>query len=272
MGTGANVSKASAYAAVSSPPGASVSKAGAYAVIGAAAVGLNVSKANGYAAVSSPLGAAVSKANAYVVVSSIPLWNIIPTPAWPAPQSIEYTAVDTVGVSVSPFTGQTQLQNWCASWMELSISMPPMPNRVVQQWLAFLLALQGTDNVFQLGDPLMATPLGSGAGTPVVNGNGQTGYSLSTRGWTANATGVLMPGDYLQIGLRLYRNLTVLNADGTGQATASIWPQIRESPLDGTALVLSNTKWLLRLKQNQRKWSVTQNRVYGIQFEATEAL
>jgi hypothetical protein len=240
MGTGANVSKTNAYAAVSAPAGAGVSKANAYAVVvAAAAIGLNLSKTNAYAAVSSPAGVSVSKVNAYAVLAPMGTfngWTIIPTPPWPSPQSIGYTAIDTVGVSVSPFTGQTQLQNWCASWMELSISMPPMPNRLVQQWLAFLLALQGTDNVFQLGDPLMATPLGSGAGTPVVNGGVQTGYSLVTRGWTANAAGVLLPGDYLQIGYRLYRNLTVLNADASGNAIASIWPQIRESPVDAPRL------------------------------------
>lgn len=67
----------------------------------------------------------------------------------------------------------------------------------------------------------------------------QTGYSLATKGWTAFAGGVLLPGDWLQTGYWLYRNLAVANADGSGHATRSIWPQIRESPNDGDTIVTS---------------------------------
>ena len=39
-------------------------------------------------------------------------WNIISMPATPAaPASVEFTAEDTVAVSISPFTGQQQVQD-----------------------------------------------------------------------------------------------------------------------------------------------------------------
>ena len=120
------------------------------------------------------------------------------------------------------------------------------------------------------GVPLGAQPLGTGAGAPVVSGAGQTGSVLNTSGWTgANA---LLPGDYLQIGYRLYNNLGVVNADGSGNATLSIWPQLRESPADATAIVLNNTQGLFRLKANSRKYSMLANRTYGLQFDIREAL
>jgi len=109
--------------------------------------------------------------------------------------------------------------------------MPPMRDAQARAWFAWLLGLQGVAGVFQIGDPLGAQPLGTGAGAPVVSGAGQTGTVLNTLGWTgANA---LLPGDYLQIGYRLYRNLGIV---GPGAQALSIWPQIRESPLDGAVI------------------------------------
>ena len=100
----------------------------------------------------------------------------------------------------------------------------------------------------------------------------QTGYSLATKGWTAFARGLLLPGDWLQTGYRLYRNLAVANADGSGHATRSIWPQIRESPNDGDTIVTSNTKGLFRLTGNLRKYSMLGNRPHSLQFDVRKPL
>jgi hypothetical protein len=112
-----------------------------------------------------------------------------------------------------------------------------------------------------------------------VNGAGQTGRTLNTKGWPAPAFGpypyVLRPGDWLQIGYRLYRNLTskiISDPGGVGLVTLDIWPPLREPPADGDAIIVTNTLGLWRLKSNQRKWSITESRFYGLQFEIREAL
>ena len=200
-------------------------------------------------------------------------WTIVTLPSDPpAPASIEFTLQDLVGTVDNPFTGQQQFQDWQASFIEWSVSMPPLTRVQAPAWIAFLMSTRGSLNVFQMGDPLAKTPRGSVSGTPLVNGGSQTGYSLATKGWTAFANGVLLPGDWLQIGYRLYRNLGTANADGSGHATLSIWPQIRESPGDGDTIVTSNTKGLFRLKGNPRKYSMLGNRTYSLQFDVREAL
>ena len=200
-------------------------------------------------------------------------WTIVTLPTDPpAPSSIDFTLQDLVATVDNPFTGQQQLQDWQASFIEWSVSMPPLTRAQAPSWIAFLMSTRGSLNVFQMGDPLATTPRGSVSGTPLVNGGSQTGYLLATRGWTHFANGVLLPGDWLQIGYRLYRNLAIANADGNGNATLSIWPQIRESPNDGDALVTSNTKGLFRLKGNARKFSMLGNRTYSLQFDVREAL
>jgi hypothetical protein len=200
-------------------------------------------------------------------------WTIVTVPTDPpAPASIDFTLQDLVASVDNPFTGQQQFQDWQASFIEWSVSMPALTRAQAPAWIAFLMSTRGTLNVFQMGDPLAMTPQGSASGTPVVNGGSQTGYSLATNGWTAGASGVLLPGDWLQIGYRLYRNLAIANADGSGHSTLSIWPQIRESPNDGDTIITSNTKGLFRLKANPRKFSMLGNRTYSLQFEIREAL
>ena len=104
-------------------------------------------------------------------------------PATPsAPATVEFTAMDTVAVSISPFTGQQQVQDWQASWLEASVSMPALTHAQAQEWIAFLMSLRGQAKVFQLGDSLAIAPRGSRLGTPLVDGAGQTGYLLATKG------------------------------------------------------------------------------------------
>lgn len=201
-------------------------------------------------------------------------WNIISMPTTPAaPATVDFTATDIVAMSISPFTGQQQVQDWQQGWIEASVSMPPLTHVQAQVWIAFMMALRGQANVFQLGDPLAVAPQGSGAGTPLVNGASQSGFSLNTKGWTHGASGVLKPGDWLQIGYRLYRViLSAVNADGSGNATVNIWPSLRESPNDGDTIIIANTQGLWRLKNNARKWSETAARLYGLQFDIREAI
>jgi hypothetical protein len=200
-------------------------------------------------------------------------YTIIPLPSSPpAPRSIEWSAANIVGATASPFTGQQQIQNWGAGWPEISLSYASMGQSLGPAWTAFLMALQGAANIFQFGDPRITKPQGTGAGTPLVNGANQTGYTLATRGWTNNAVGVLLPGDPIQIGFRLYWNLTPANADSSGHSTLSIWPNIRESPLDGAVITLNNTQGVWRLNNNKPRWTQSPGGIYAVTFEAREAI
>src|SRR5258708_32384518 len=100
--------------------------------------------------------------------------------------------MDTVAVSISPFTGQQQVQDWQASWLEASVSMPALTHAQAQEWIAFLMSLRGQAKGFQLGDPLAATPRGSRLRTPLVRGAGPTGYLPAPQGWANNAVGLVL--------------------------------------------------------------------------------
>jgi hypothetical protein len=202
-------------------------------------------------------------------------WDIIPVPASPAPQAVTLKMNDAVAVVQSPFTMQTQVQQWPgADFWEAEITLPPMKRKDATKWIAWLMALRGQANVFEIGDPLGKTPQGVPTGTPVNDGTHIAGtYILNTRGWTANSTNNLLPGDYLQLGNSLYvvAGVNPVNADASGKATVEIWPSLRVALADGNPITTSDCKGLFRLSSNQRSWSADDAKIYSISFKAIEA-
>lgn len=117
---------------------------------------------------------------------------------------------------------------------------------------------------------------GAHAGTIAVNLNQPQSNTLRTTGWAVQQVGVLLPGDYIQIGSgltqRLYKAVTRVDADTLGNAAIDIFPSIRETIPDGTPLVLANTAGCFRLAENRREWDVDHTLTYGISFKAREAI
>lgn len=204
-------------------------------------------------------------------------WTIIPMPASPVPMQIDLDITDAVAMVQSPFSLATQMQVWPgAESMVWNVSMPPMKTSTALAWTAWMKSLQGILNVFQMGDSNHKTPMGSVSGTPLVDGtsgsyNLPTTTSLHTKGWTANAANVLLPGDYIQIGYRLHTVLQPVTADSGGKATVNIWPSIREQPTDGQTVITSNTQGIWRLVDNKRSWTERANKMVGISFKIVEA-
>ena len=114
------------------------------------------------------------------------------------------------------------------------------------------------------------------AGTELVNGAGQIGGTLNIDGCSPSVTGYLMPGDYIQLGsgvtTRLHKVLTQVNTDASGQATLDIWPDLRGSPADNSAVTLRNARGRFRLKENITQWNINEMSTYGITFDCVEAL
>jgi len=206
-------------------------------------------------------------------------FSLAALPSTPAPRSVTFTVNDAVASSRSAFTNLTQTQTWQgADYWDIAVTLPPMKRQDAAAWIAFLMSLQGQANVFQIGDPDGAVPLGIPVGTPVVstadtatdNLPGTT--TLMTKGWAASQFRLLLPGSYLQIGYRLHTCLDVVDSDANGNASFSIWPSIREQPADGAAITLAGARGLFRLSSNARQWSNDVAQLYGISFRATEAL
>lgn len=173
----------------------------------------------------------------------------------------------------NPFTGQTQVQEYAKKKFLIEAQLPPMERSTAEAWRAFLAKLSGPKGTFLIGDPLAKQPRGVATGTPLVNGASQTGQSLITDGWTPSTTGILLAGDYIQIGQRLYVILIDADSDGSGNATLDIFPNLRESPADNETIYTINTTGLFRLSRATVTVSGTdEERVFDIGFSAEEAI
>lgn len=189
---------------------------------------------------------------------------------------IRISANNVVGVSQSPFTSKQQVYKFSGQFWEAEISLPPMKRADAEYWISFLLKLNGSYGTFLLGDPNGATARGVATGTPLVKGASQTGSELITDGWTPDTTGILKAGDYIQLGsgssAKLHKVLDDVNSDSSGDATLTLWPDLRSAPSDNSAITVSGAKGLFRLSTNQQDWDVNEASIYGMTFPAREAL
>ena len=162
---------------------------------------------------------------------------------------------------------------------EAEIQLPPMTRAEGEQWVSFLIKLKGMQGTFLLGDPAAATPRGSAsttAGTPVVNGAGQTGDGLTVSGLPADVNGYLLAGDYIQLGTgsssTLHKVLNDVDTTAGGVGNLDLFPAIRTAPADAATVVVSNAKGVFRLATNETNWSINEITHYGITFAAVEAI
>lgn len=191
-------------------------------------------------------------------------------------RSIELRAVNAVIYEMSPFTFAGQAQASSGQMWQADVTLPPMKREDAEKWIAWLVSLRGQLGTFNMGDPSAATPRGVATGAPMVNGASQTGENLNIDGCTANVTGWLKAGDYIQLGsagtATLHKVLADVDTNGSGQTTLSLWPHIRSAPADNATVVVSDTVGRFRLASNESSWSVNEASIYGITFSAREAI
>lgn len=189
-------------------------------------------------------------------------WNIVTLPAFPPPSRIEWQLGDIVATARSPFSLQQQQTALNASRMRASLTFPTMRNETALPLLSFLASLQGRSNIFLFGDPQNQSPQNPSAIGGTVSGGNQTGYTLFT------SSSGLTPGDWIQLGMRLYRVTAA-----TGAGALSIWPNLRESPANGSNVIITDTQGLWRLAGNKRTYNVKPGQiVLPLTFEIEEAL
>ncbi len=188
--------------------------------------------------------------------------------------SIKISQDRAAAISESPWTFASQIQKHQGQRWLAEISLPTMTREQAEPWMTVFTQLDGIVGTFYLGDPLTTTPRGSWAGTPVVDGAGQTGQVLNIKGLVSGAT--ISPGDKFQIGLRLYKYIGLVDAvaDGSGEVSIDIWPRLRTSPSDNETIITTNPEGIFRLSSNNYDLysSVGMEYFGGMTISAIEAL
>ena len=154
-----------------------------------------------------------------------------------------------------------------------TVTLPPLSQAQTDVWVSALMECRGMMNAVQVGDPMKSMPRGNPLGTPTcpatpVDTFGQS--TLTTAGWTPGKVGLLLPGDYLQVGYRLHRVLDIVNSDSSGNASIGVWPSLREVPAASAPIILNNPRGLFRLGTNKRTWSSDVTRLTRLSFPIVE--
>jgi hypothetical protein len=195
-------------------------------------------------------------------------------PSSPSPRRVQPKPAAVVGMSASPFTGTQQLQAHQGEWWLCDLDLPPMTRAQAAAWVGMFMGLNYREGTFLLvQEP--SRPLGIATGAPVVNGAGQTGKTLLTRGWTASKTGILKAADYFSLGTAgstsLHQVVRDADSDGSGHATLEIWPRIRSAPADGAVLTVINPQGRWRLK-DPFTHTIDLAMIFGVSVSLIEAL
>lgn len=204
----------------------------------------------------------------------MPISYPLDLPATPGPVRVVFSAMSSVGLNRSPFTYQTLTQENIGQMWAIDVTLPPMKRETAEPWVAFFLKLNGQRGTFLIGDPASAAPRGTVPGSPLVDGaHAAQSSELSTKGWATSQTGILLAGDYIQVGNRLHKVLDDADSDGSGEATLTIWPRLREALSGDETIITSGARGLFRLSGNAMSlFDVGVDRVYTTSFSAIEAI
>lgn len=191
--------------------------------------------------------------------------------------SVIMSLTRVVGLTESPYTLEEQSFKWPGERWSIDFRLANITNRgTASDWMAFGAKLQGKYGRFLIGDPAARMPRGVATGVPVVNGGGATGNTLPTKGWTPSTNGILLKGDYIQLGTgvnsRLHMLTENINSDAGGNANLSVEPALRTSPADNSPIITNNPVGLFRMSENTFAWSVDPGMVYRFSFQAVEVL
>ncbi len=192
-------------------------------------------------------------------------------PAAPGFRASRFGLIANTQTFRSPLDGTVQTLELTGARWRANYELPPMKRAQAAAWSAFLTELLGSAGRFFGFDPDARSPRGSGLGSPLVNGAGQTGKSLIVDGWSAIETGLLLPGDYFEVGGELKMTTAQVVSDAGGEATLAFTPPLRASPADGAALTLLNPKTTMMLTDDEQAfWDADRASLYGISFAGVE--
>ena len=94
--------------------------------------------------------------------------KIIPIPTNVGFISSDFSLTNTMGVTVSPFSGKTRTQDYEANYWTGRVTLAPMRRSQAVEWQSFLTALEGQKNYFKMVDPDGKNPQGTYNGSTLL--------------------------------------------------------------------------------------------------------
>lgn len=106
---------------------------------------------------------------------------------------------------------------------------------------------------------------------PSVKGANQTGSTLAVDMLPASTAGLLLPGDWVAVGLELKRVTAPLNSDGSGNGTLQFSPPLRASPADNDPVIVNQPLGRFILSSSENGWESSAGIYSTYSFDMVEA-
>lgn len=194
-------------------------------------------------------------------------------PTTPGPSRVNLFTVVNVSINRSPYTFVSQIQAQQGQAWGAEVTLPAMERAQAEEWMTFLLKLNGPLGTFLLADPAAKNLRGVGAANAKIDGSGQTGQEIDIKDLGASVSGVYLAGDYIEIEQRLYKVLNDVDSDSSGEATIDIWPRLRITSTNNTPVVSNPARGLFRLASTSNAlYEAGEDKIFGISFSCVEAL
>jgi len=189
-------------------------------------------------------------------------------PSSPKPNGMSWRLIMPSQTNVSDWTGRRQTIASGRGWWECQLSLPPIVGTAnVNAWRSFIAKSRGRANDFQI--PVDATAQSAATATPLVNGAGQTGRTLTTDGWPLSST-VLVAGQFVTINNQLLQLTENVTSNGSGVATLTFEPPVRSAPADNAAIEYKNPFCLMYFVE-EPTLSVETGYVYSLSLNLRES-
>jgi hypothetical protein len=195
---------------------------------------------------------------------------LIDMPTTPVAAEIEWT-LDLPSQANRPEfgrgRGRTNILAGGARW-SAKITMPEMLNEAAfRPWRSFLARVRGRANSFRV--VAVENPQIDSFVQVVVDGAGQQGYALKTRGWQPGLQ--LRDGMFVTVGDRLLvvaGNTNVVGADG--RPTINVEPLIPDALADGAPVEVYRPYAVLQMADTRAGYTVGRGQMYAVSFQAEE--
>ena len=169
------------------------------------------------------------------------------------PASTSFELVTNTKTFRSPLTNSVQTASRKGSLWKVSMSFKNLHGSQRAEMQAFLAKLNGQEHRFYLQDHSFARR-GTGGGTILVRGAGQTGSTLEVDGASFSVTNYLRAGDYVAFNNELHMVTADCDSNGLGYVSIPIAPSIRKPTIDndlvdynvpvlGVFMLGSNSGW-----------------------------
>jgi len=171
-------------------------------------------------------------------------------PVAPAPRKNTFELIFNIDVMESPITKQAVFDEKQGHRWEGIFYYPKMTSLTAREWKAWFTTMKGPMKTFYCFDPDNKLPVGIaavGTDTPLVRGAGQGGTSVLTDAWRVNGTGLLLPGDDVQVGTEYKRVTETVSSNASGIATINFEPKLHGTLADNAAVVFDNPKGIFRM-------------------------